>query len=40
MMMVPGAANMPPTRWGTKIWRRDLGGGDAAHLARSVEAIA
>jgi hypothetical protein len=36
-MMVPGAANMPPTLWQTEILASgDLGGGGAAHLAHAL----
>ena len=37
MMMVPEAANMPPTPWQTETFcAGDLGGGDPAHLAHAL----
>jgi len=36
MMIVPDAANMPPTPWQTEIRARGLGGGNAAHLAHAL----
>jgi hypothetical protein len=36
MMIVPDAANMPPTPWQIEICIGDLDGGDAAHLAHTL----